>query len=810
MLGESGIDAYHVDEFESLSATLDEGSFSAVIIGEPGEGTKADLIREVRQHVLSARIAVITIVGDIDGPEATLLIEVGADDVFALPITAEDLGQTIRRSRWENTRELESAARELRLVKPANLLLEVFSQAKDGYFVSADTGGIIAASAGLINLTGFSREELMGETIADLGLIISPDMDFETIPTVPQQMSFTLVTSDWRKIDVSAELYEIRLAGVRCHFGIIREELPNEGVAPQHARSIIHTVVRNSTDALLLIDRDGQFQHISKGFEQIFGWDADALHGRTLIDFVAPEDFAVVQPFSTGVGVHGGVIEGIQMLQEDGEYRTINLKITELDQNPLMSGWLVVITAPANSVLHQTRRLDGGGYYSLYDPVTALPNRLLFIDRLDHAIERSGRIHSVMCCIVVSVDNFDEMFRDLRNDDMNQIICELGRRLNQAMREGDSIARVGDADFAILAEGIGGAAEARMLGDRVVSALRAPFVSERGTNTLRTSIGLAISKPSGQNAGNLLRDATSAMEYSRQVGGGRSTIFEDSMRQSVIDSLRFERDIEGLQDRGELQIFYQPEVDIETESVLAAEALVRWEHPRHGLILPGEFISLAEEAGLLHEIGLWTIESVCYTVQAWRNQHANADSLVGVVNLTPGQLEDADFVNSVAGILDRTGLPPANLRLEIAEGDYQSIDRWREFAVELRNIGVKVGLQDVNPAAISVDVLEALPVDTIKIDRSAMNTPVQNPSRPSQSAPMAQFASRHHFDVVVAGIETAQHLARARIYGYQQGQGFYFYRPVPAQTVEYLLVRGLNRAQTPELIEPVRQLAATA
>ena len=226
--------------------------------------------------------------------------------------------------------------------------------------------------------------------------------------------------------------------------------------------------------------------------------------------------------------------------------------------------------------------------------------------------------------------------------------------------------------------------------------------------------------------------------------------------------------------------------------------------PRHGLILPGEFLSLAEEAGLLDEIGLWTIESVCSMVQGWRKQHSNAASLVGVVNLTPGQVENDDFVNSVASILSHTELPAANLRLEISERDYQSIERWREIAVELRNLGVQVGLQDVNPAAISADVLETLPVDSIKIDRTAMNTPVQNPSRPSQSVPMAQFASRHHFKVVVAGIETAQHLARARIYGYQQGQGFYFYRPVPAQTVEYLLVRGLSRAQAPETSSPIK------
>ena len=793
MLGECQIDAQHVQDSEELTATLDDGTFAAVVVGEPEDQLKTDLIRSVRHHPHSARIAVVGIVGDIDGAEATSLIEAGADDVFALPITAEDLSQTIKRSRWENTRELEAAERDLRLIKPANLLIEVFSQAKDGYFIASELGEIVAASSGLSRLTGFNPDELVGETIAGLGLTITAEFETGEISSEPKQLSFTLVTSDWRKISVTAELSEIRLAGVRCLFGIIREEVAVDGVAPQHARGIIHTITRNSNDALLIVDHAGQIQHVSTGFERTLGWKGDALQGRNLIDFVAPEDYAVVQPFSTGGVVHTGEIEGVTLLQENGELRTVNLTITELDQNPLISGWLVAINATANSVLHQTRRLAGGGYYSLYDPVTALPNRLLFIDRLDHAIERTSRIHSVMCCIVVSIDNVDDSLGNLSSNDVKQIFCEYGRRLHQTMREGDTIARVGDADFAVLAEGVGGAAEARVLGDRVIEAVRKPFETSGGPLSFRSSVGVATSSPSGQNAGNLLRDATAAMEYSRKQGGGRCTVFEDRMRQSVVDSLRIEGDIEGLHRRGELQVFFQPEVDIRSERLLATEALIRWEHPRHGLILPGEFLSLAEESGLLNDIGLWIIETVCETMQGWRRRHPAAESLTGVVNLTPGQLEAAGFVNEVITILDRTGLAGTSLRLEISENSPQEIERWRGVAEELRDLGVQVGVQDVNPASLTPELLESLPLDTIKIDRTMMNTLVQDPSRPSLSRNLAQHGGDHHFDVVVSNIETAQHLARARILGYNQGQGFYFYRPVPAQTIEYLLIHGLNR-----------------
>ena len=789
MFAESNIDAQPVAALSGLGPTLDAGVHSVMVVGEPDGVAKIDVIRRIREHPGSAGLVVIGIIAGVDGSESTALFEAGADDVFALPITTQDLSEVIQRATWENVRELEPSDLKNRLAKPARLLMNFVDQASDGYFIAAEDGEIVAASAGLSRLTGFDRNELVGETIAGLGLSPTSIDSNPDDAGKPRTMSMTIVTSDWKEISVQVELFDIRLVSVRCQFGILREAAETPAVDVRRLNQIIQKIVRQSNDAMLIVDPSGCFQHVSHGFEQIFGWTQDALVGRTLLDYVSPEDYSVIQPLSSASAAPSGILEGVRFLQESGGYRTINLKITELDQGQQHAGWIVAISATASTVLRQTRRLDGGGYYSLYDPVTALPNRLLFIDRLDHAIERTARINSVMCCLVVSIDNAEADLAGLGTADVNQVFGEYARRLHQSMREGDTVARVGDTDFAVLAEGVGGAAEARMIGDRLVDALDSPFATESGTIILRSSVGAAISSPSGQNAGNLLRDATSAMEYSRNVGGGRSTIYEYSMRKNVVDSLRIEGDIDGLHERGELQVFYQPEVDIHDDVVIGAEALVRWEHPRHGLILPGEFLSLAEEAGLLDEIGLWIIETVCETVQDWRSKHPSAEGMVGVVNLTPGQIESRGFVDEIASILDRTGLPAANLRLEISETELSGIERWRRVAEDLRSLGLKVGLQDLNPATLSVDDLELLPVDTIKIDRTAMNTTIQNPARPSLSLSTARIEPIHGIKVVVASIETAQHLARARIHGYQRGQGFYFYRPVPAQTVEYLLLR---------------------
>ena len=788
MLEESSIEVEPVTSIADLKRVLNQGSISAVIVGEPENESKQAVIRSIRQHGSATRLAIIAIVGDLYGPESVTLVDEGADDVFSLPITTEKLTETIRRSRWENTRDLSPAQREIRLSKPAQMLVELFSQARDGYFVATDQGEIVAASAGLVTLTGFDLDELVGETVAGLGLSIKPELADTDSLAHPQILSFTLVTSDWRKVPVIAELYEVRLAGIRCQFGIVREDVGETGVAPDQVRPLINAITRNSTDAILVVDRAGQIQYASNGFERKMGWDAAAIEGRNIIDFVAPEDYAVIQPFSSGGVVHSGQIEAVQLLQENGQLRAVNLSVTEIDSNPIVSGWLISIEDPASSRVNDTRRLPGGGYFSLYDPVTSLPNRILFIDRLDHAIERSARVNSVMCCLVVAIDDFETATEECSAADINQILCEASRRLYEAVREGDTIARIGDVEFAVLAEGVGGVAEARILGERISESLRKPALYCDQQLRLNVSIGAATSKPSGQNSGTLMRDAMAAMEASRQAGAGRLVIFEDRMRNDIVDSLKLEDDIDGLQDRGELQIFYQPEVDIRTDKISALEALIRWEHPRHGLILPNEFLSIGEATGQLDAIGLWIIESVCRSVQKWRSDYPSADSIVGVVNLTPSQVSAPNFIDSVADILARTGLPASNLRLEISESQVEGVEQWRRAAESLRALDIQVGLQDMNAASFNTELIEALPVDAIKIDRTAMNAVITNPSRPSQSTNLAQIASGGP-EIIVVGVETAHHLARARIMGYQYGQGFYFYRPVPALTIEYLVSR---------------------
>lgn len=815
MLAECDITATEIGTASDLIIALDDGSISAVIIGEPPVGSKTELARIVRRHPLAARIAVIAIVSDVDGPEAMTLIENGADDLFSLPITVEDLGQTIRRSRWENTRELEAAEMELRLIKPAQLLIDIFSQAGDGYFIATERGEIVAASSGMERLTGFDASELAGETLEGLGLAPTATAVAAPVEHLPARLELTLVTSDWRKVPVSAEVFELRLAGVRCRFGIVRPAhtpatSEAESMSTRDLEALLGTITRNASDAMVIVDRQGRIRHISSGFERVLGWQVEALVGRSIVDFVAPEDYAVVQPISTGGAVLTGTIEGVRMLQENGELRAVTLNIAALEQNALLDGWVIHVQAPANTVLHHTRRLGGGGFYSLYDPVTALPNRLLFIDRLDHAIERSARVHSVMCCIDVSIDNFEETARDVSPDILNLVLCEFSRRLHQTLREGDTVARIGDSDFAILAEGVGGAAEARILGERVAEAGRQPFETPAGPLRFELSVGAAISAPSGQNAGNLLRDAIAAMEYARKVNSERCIVFEDRMRDAVIDSLRLDDDLDGVQSRGELQIFYQPEVDIKTERIIGAEALVRWEHPRHGLILPGEFLALAEETGKLDAISLWVIESVCSMVQVWRRRYAEAAGIVGAVNLSARQLEREDFAEEVLAILERTGLPAENLRLEISETDPANLDRWADMARYLQTAGVRIGLQDLSPARLNSEILNDLPIDTLKIDRTAMSAIIEDPARPSLSKPLAQYAERHEIQVVVSGIETAQHIARARILGYRHGQGYYFYRPVPAQTIEYLLMRGEQEDDLVEREFASQPLRATA
>lgn len=791
MLTEMTHDVTGCASAETALQTIEEAGPEAVIIGDTGpELSVRDFARQLRRLPGSADFAVLALTANDDAEDGLAHSIPGVDDFITLPISEADLQTLLERSHWEKSREFTAEEIAERLQKPGELVMALFEHATDGYFVADRDGRIIAANSVMETLTGYPVDELRGETVPGLGLALdhepasAPDPDDDETP-----VTFKVVTKEWRHVPVEMQRFDIRLAGQPCMIGVLRDISRQQRAIKAQTSSLLKSVARDVSDVICLLAPDGTVQFISPGIQDLLGYKPDDLVDSLLVDLIDPDDRAEFQSI-LALGEGAQPVE-VRLQHSDGTWRDLKLGGSDHLDNPMVEGTFVVIRpAPISAARPAAAEIGSGGFYSIYDPVTALPNRMLFLDRLDHAMERAARYQHLVGVLVISIDDFTPLAERL-NYQVDQLLAEISQRLHQALRDGDTAARIGDDEFAVLAEGIGGAAEGRTIAERISENLRAPFIIGTEQITITISSGIAVSSPNSRNAGNLLRDGQAALGYARKQGGARHVVFQNRMREGLVNTHDLQDDLKRALDRQELQLYYQPEVDLASGAIVGAEALVRWEHPRHGLILPGEFIAIAEETGLIIPIGGWILARACQQMSEWLERYPAAKTMVIGVNLSPLQFRQPEFVASVATALMQAKLEPTHLRLEIA-GDVALHNAPHVIAAfrELRELGVHVAIQEVDLRNWQVDDLENLPADTIKIDRSAVGGVVADHERPSQTQPLASIARAMGMSVVVAGIETANHLARARIFRHERGQGYYFFRPVPAQTMDFILSRG--------------------
>jgi predicted signal transduction protein with EAL and GGDEF domain len=350
------------------------------------------------------------------------------------------------------------------------------------------------------------------------------------------------------------------------------------------------------------------------------------------------------------------------------------------------------------------------------------------------------------------------------------------------------VARLGGDEFAVLLEGVSDEGMPAALAGRLAAALRAPIDLDGREVFTAASVGIALSGPGRDGPEELLRAADLAMYRAKAEGKGRSAVFEPSMDEAAVERLALETDLRHALERGELRLHYQPIVELGTGTVREVEALLRWEHPRRGLIPPISFIPIAEETGLIVPIGRWIIEEACRQLRAWDLAHRERQPLAIAVNLSARQLRDPDLVGDVDRALHACGLAPARLRLEITE-DVLVEDTAAAAAalVRLKALGVGLAIDDFGTGYASLGYLKRLPVDMLKIDRSF----VEGLGREERDSAIVQgvlsLAGNLRLEVTGEGIETAEQLERLRALGCDLGQGFYFARPLTAERVSELL-----------------------
>jgi diguanylate cyclase (GGDEF)-like protein len=423
-------------------------------------------------------------------------------------------------------------------------------------------------------------------------------------------------------------------------------------------------------------------------------------------------------------------------------------------------------------------------HQAFHDSLTQLPNRALFVDRVEHALARNGRHRERVAVLLIDLDNF-KVINDTRGHAVgDELLAQVAKRLRSVLRPGDTCARLGGDEFAILAEGLMSADEAGQLANRLAERLRAPFDIGGVAVSGGASIGVSTSEY-GSDASVLLRQADLAMYAAKDAGKGCSEVFRPQLMDLLQQRARTASELEHAIEREELTLHFQPIVALATGSVVGTEALLRWQHPDRGLLHPGEFIEIVEESDLAVPIGAWVIDNAVAQAARWLRYAPAAGPLKMSLNVTPRELAQPGFVDTVVTALHRHQLPARALVLEITERMLAGNDpRIVQAMTELHEFGVRLAVDDFGTGYSALGYLRRFPVSTLKIDRSFVAGLGNSPDDQALVEAIIRLGETFDLDLVAEGVETEEQRRHLLRMGCHNAQGYLFARPMTAAEAE--------------------------
>jgi diguanylate cyclase (GGDEF)-like protein len=435
-------------------------------------------------------------------------------------------------------------------------------------------------------------------------------------------------------------------------------------------------------------------------------------------------------------------------------------------------------------------------HQALHDALTGLPNRTLFEDRLDLALARAGRQSTFTAVLFLDVDRFKLVNDTLGHRVGDRLLREAAERLRSAVRAGDTVARFGGDEFAVLCEGLGDDRDALTIANAVHAAMRVPLeLDDGGDLLLEASIGIALARGREARRDALLRDADAAMYRAKELGRGRVEVFDDRLRERLDARLRIERELRHGLEHGELHLVYQPVVSLADGRIGSVEALVRWHHPERGVVSPGEFLPVAEESGLIIRLGEEVLVQACRQAARWRAALGDDAPLPVNVNLAARQLGQPGFVDVVRRIVAESGVDARDIALEITESAViENTLLAADTLDQLKTLGFTVLLDDFGTGYSSLSYLQRLPIDVLKIDRSFISALGDGRESDAIVRAIVGIAEALRIGVVAEGIETAEQASTARELGCDSAQGFHFARPSGPEDIVALVEAARARA----------------
>jgi diguanylate cyclase (GGDEF)-like protein len=430
-------------------------------------------------------------------------------------------------------------------------------------------------------------------------------------------------------------------------------------------------------------------------------------------------------------------------------------------------------------------------YNALHDAMTGLANRTLFLDRLGQAIEHTKRrAEYVFAVLFIDLDQFKVVNDSLGHLRGDQLLILVAQRLRDCLRSSDTIARFGGDEFEILLDVTGAEKTILTVTDKIQEVIRSPFKIEEHEVHVTASIGVLTSLDGYDHAEDVLRDADLAMYQAKALGKGRSEIFDINMRTQAFLHLAVENELRRALDNRELQLYYQPILSLESNRLVGFEALLRWHHPMRGILLPEEFLSVAEESGLILPISNWVLNETCSQLRQWHEQFPDLKDLTVNVNISGKQLLQPNFIERVAAALETHKLKAEYLKLEINEAALISnYARANEVFTELKNLGVQLQVDNFGKGHSAPRYLHQFPITTIKVDKSFIEGMGKGRGTTDFIRAIVSMSRELGIKIIAEGIETGEQLEELKKLLFDFGQGYLFSKPLDAESAEKILAR---------------------
>ncbi|AWK85069.1 putative bifunctional diguanylate cyclase/phosphodiesterase [Azospirillum thermophilum] len=668
----------------------------------------------------------------------------------------------------------------------------IFENAVEGIYQTTTDGRYLRVNPALARIYGYDSPDDLIDNLTDIAgqLYVDPGKreafaDLMARQDVVQNFEARVFRRDGSIIWIAENARCVRDAGgrIRYYEGTVQDI--TERKRHEEKIRLLATVFDSVADGILIVDPELSVQAINPAYEVMTGFQRDELINRPLVLFApGSHERSFVDNIWMTARQSGRWQGEVTSFRHAGDAFAAALSVTAVHSPAGVLEHYVLTIADISQRKFQEHQIR---YQASFDRLTDLPNRWLVCERLEDAIARAQRSKTKVAVAFLDLNRFKQVNDTLGHHAGDELLKLVARRLRNCTRMTDTVGRLGGDEFLIVAPDAADRSAGARLVEKILYSMAEPFGVHNQELFCGASIGLAFYPDDGETADQLLRNADLAMYHAKRSPERKYVFYESGMRERSGFTLGLESDLRRAAASGdEFELFYQPKMDLLANRVIGAEALIRWRHPVRGLVSPAEFIPLAEETGLIWEIGAWTLREACLRLSGWLRRGLPVGSVS--VNLSPRQFQDARLVGFVRSVIEGTGVPPERVELELTEGAMiGDIEKAVTILNELKDVGVRLSIDDFGTGYSSLAYLKRFPIDTLKIDRSFVRDIVKSSTDPAIVGTIVNLADSLGFDTIAEGVETTEQADMLMQQRCTRIQGYLISRPLDVPAFERFL-----------------------